>query len=188
MFRRTLFKSILSGLALQFVPRWARAESTPKQESSSPSLYDLALVVLPTSLGPARISEIAANFEKWIAGYPSGADAGNSYGSSNLRVLGPNPSSHYAEQIVQIGTIASAKGAPFAQLNDEEKRAVIRTVLAEVGASSIPQHPNGLHVITDLMSYFYNSSDGTDFCYNAAIRRADCRGLASSGSRPASLS
>lgn len=188
MFRRTLFKSVLSGLVLQFLPRWARAGSTPMQESSSPSLNDLALVVLPTSLGPARISEITANFEKWIAGYPVGADAGYGYGFPSPKVIGASPSIHYAEQIRQIGTVAVAKGTPFAQLDDEGKRTVIRSVLADVRAGSVPQRPNGLHVVTDLMSYFYNSSDGTDFCYNAAIRRTDCRGLASSGNRPASLS
>jgi hypothetical protein len=37
------------------------------------------------------------------------------------------------------------------------------------------------------MSFFYTSSAGEDFLYNAAIRREDCRGLANSGKRPAPL-
>jgi hypothetical protein len=60
--------------------------------------------------------------------------------------------------------------------------------LLAAGATAIPRRPNGKHVAADLMAYFYNSSDGIDFCYNAAINIKDCRGLESSIKRPAPLS
>lgn len=188
MFRRTFFKSVFSSLALQFFPAWAQSGSVRALATDALSLNDLALIVLPASLGAARIAEITAAFQRWIAGYHAGADAGYTYGNSRLRVLGPNPSRNYAEQIAQIETVAMGRGAHFTELDAEGKRAVIRSVLAAANANTVPSHPNGAHVLTDLMSYFYTSSDGMDFCYNAAIRRADCRGLASSGNRPAPLS
>jgi hypothetical protein len=51
----------------------------------------------------------------------------------------------------------------------------------------IPSRPNGQHVASDMLAYFYNSSAGEDFLYGAAIRRDDCRGLSDSGKRPAAL-
>ncbi len=193
MLRRTFFKSVGSSLALILLPKWVRAQlgvapSIQDGPIQHASIQDVALVVLPESLGPKRISEVAAAFEKWILDYHAGADAGYGYGYTRPRVLGPNPSMHYQDQLKQLDAAAAAKGGGFAGLSTQDNRAIVESALAEAGVVSISNRPDGKHVATDLMSYFYSSSDGIDFCYNAAIRQADCRGLASSGKRPASLS
>ncbi len=187
MLRRSFFKSISSNLILLVLPRWARAQTEAATQSAGATWNEVASAVLPGSLGAARIEEIAANFEQWVRNYPAGADAGYGYGFTHPRKLGPNPSLHYAEQLSQIGAAAAAKGLTFAALSDTGKRAIVENVLAAAGVTSIPNRPSGQHVATDLMSFFYNSSAGEDFCYNAAIRRDACRGLASSANRPAPL-
>jgi hypothetical protein len=188
MRRRTFFKSIGSNLALFLFPRWWRPALAAPSTIQTASLRHLAVAVLPESLGAKGTAEVADAFEKWISEYPAGADAGYGYGNPEPRVLGPNPSLHYSEQLEQLDAAALAAGGAFSSLNLQSKRIIVRVALTKAGASSIPPRPNGQHVATDLMSYFYSSSDGKDFCYNVAIRESDCRGLASSGERPPSLS
>jgi hypothetical protein len=188
MKRRTFFKSIGSSWALILLPKWARAQLAGAAANQDVSLQDVAMVVLPESLGPKRISETTIAFQQWIQGYQEGADAGYGYGHPHPTVTGPNPSLHYSDQLKQLDAAASAKGGRFAALSNQDKRAIIEAALLQAGATSIPHRPNGKHVATDLMSYFYSSSDGIDFCYDAAIRIKDCRGLASSVKRPAPLS
>lgn len=188
MLRRTFFKSLSSNLALLLLPRWGRAQ-TPAHNTppSNATMNDIAAVVLPESLGDRRIAATAAAFERWLSGYHAGADAGYGYGFPKPTVLGPNPGAHYAEQLKQLDSAAGKSGS-FASLSKQEKRAAIQSALAAAGVTAIPPRPNGKHVAADLMSYFYSSSDGVDFCYNAAIRESDCRGLAGSDKRPAPVS
>ena len=151
-------------------------------------MVQLAEVVLPSSPGAAHPEDMAAQFEEWVRNYPAGADAGYGYGVTRPRVLGPNPSAHYADDLRQLELAARAKGSSFAALNAADKRSLVRSALATAGVTTIPSHPSGQHVASDLMSYFYSSSDGEDLCYDAAIRRKYCRGLAGSDQRPARLS
>lgn len=188
MRRRTFIQSLLGNLALLAASRRARAQSLTSDDAGSVTMAQLAEVVLPSSPGAARPEDIAAQFEEWIRNYPAGADAGYGYGFTNPRVLGPNPSTHYAEDLRQLELAASAKGSSFASLSTQEKRGLVRSALTMAGITSIPPHPSGQHVASDLMSYFYSSSEGEDLCYDAAIRRKYCRGLAGSDQRPARLS
>ncbi len=186
MLRRRFFQWILSSSV--FLPRWTRAQAAGLDPADSPLLREVALVVLPASLTPGRVTEISAQFQQWIRDYRAGADAGYGYGHPKPRVLGPNPSAHYSEQLHELNAAAVQKRVPFAQLGDSDKRDLIKVALTKAGVDSLPSQPNGRHLAADLMSFFYNSSVGEDFLYNAAIKREDCRGLASSGKRPAPLS
>lgn len=181
MLRRTFSRWISSGFIPFLLPRWARAQTSGLTDADMPMLNELAVFVLPGSLGRTRALEIAAHFQEWIRGYHAGADAGYGYGKTRPRVLGPNPSANYGEQLRQL------RAADFGQLSDSEKRTLIEKALASAGVTAIPQRPDGKYVATDLMSFFYTSSAGEDFLYNAAIRREDCRGLANSGKRPSPL-
>jgi hypothetical protein len=164
MKRRNFFERILLGAAALFAPRWARA-----QQMDAP-MRELASVVLPASLGRARMDQVAANFVVWIRDYKPGAEIASGYGHPRTQVTGPNPSLHYADQL-------SALGSPIS-------REAVERALTDAKVDRIPQRPNGRHVATDLMAFFFNSSDGEDFLYNAKIRRDDCRGLENSGKRP----
>jgi len=175
MQRRSFFKRIFLGVAALVAPRWARAQMLPPDAQ----MRELASVVLPASLGQARIDKAAADFLVWLRDYIAGAPMPSGYGFPRTQVVGPNPAAHYTEQFEQLGLSA---------LDAAGKRAAVEKALQETKVDRVPPRPNGQHVATDLMAFFYGSSDGEDFLYGVAIKRDDCRGLENSGKRPAKLS
>jgi hypothetical protein len=185
MLRRTFFKSIGSNLALALLAPWSRQRAVAAETPQPASYGDVAAAVLPESLGAKRLAEVVAGFELWISGFPAGADAGYGYGYPVPKRLGPSPSLHYGDQLKSLD--ASSEGGRFSALDHRSRQAIVQRALSEAGIAAIPARPNGKHIATDIMSYFYGSSDGKDFCYNAAIREMDCRGLAGSEQRPAAL-
>jgi hypothetical protein len=141
--------------------------------------HELASVVLPASLGRSRTDEIADNFVRWFRGYKAGAEVSSGYGFPRAQLTGPLPSTHYADQLRQLA---------LTRLDAASKRAAVEKALDAAKIDRIPQRPNGKHVASDLLAYFYGSADGEDFLYGVAIKRDDCRGLADSNKRPARLS
>src|ERR1700693_1812742 len=168
MRRRNFFQRIWVEAAALMAPRWARS-----QQMDQP-MRELAAVVLPTSIGRERTVKVAADFLVWIRDYKPGAEVGSGYGHPRTQVLGPNPAAHYAGQLTALGSPVM--------------REAVEKALAEMKLDRIPPRPNGRHVASDLLAFFYSSADGEDLLYDAAIRRDDCRGLASSGKRPPRLS
>src|SRR5579875_429388 len=167
MLRRTFFRWISSGVIPFFFPRWAHAQAQGLADSDLRMLREIALVVLPESLGRAHQIDVANRFGFWIRNYHAGADAGYGYGITRLRVLGPNPSAQYNEQLRNLKAAAAAKGGSFEALSPADKRSLIEAALSSAGVTALPPQPNGRYVATDLMSFFYNSSPGEDFLYNA---------------------
>jgi hypothetical protein len=164
MQRRSFFKTVFTG-ALAFVGvRRARAQQL------EPGIRELAMVVLPSGIDKSKAAD---EFVAWIGNYKAGAQIASGYGHPRTQVTGPNPSAHYGEQL-------RALGSPIT------KESVAKAIEA-AGVDRIPQHPNGKHVASDMLAFFFASSDGEDFLYGAAVKRDDCRGLATSGQRPAKL-
>ncbi|HLH39456.1 MAG TPA: hypothetical protein VKX39_09950 [Bryobacteraceae bacterium] len=168
MKRRSFFQRILSAMAAVAAPRWARAQRLDS------GMRELANIVLPASLGRARVERVAADFLVWIRDYRAGAEMPSGYGHPRTQVTPPNPSAHYAEQL-------AALGSPM-------RREAVERAITDAKADRIPQRPDGRHVATDLLAFFFNSSLGEDFLYDAKIRRDDCRGLANSAKRPEKFS
>ena len=183
MQRRTLFKALGSNLVWMLLQRRGRAQT---QEAIT--YEQLAAVVLPKSLGPKRTAQTAADFADWLKGYKAGADTGYGYGHTKPTVSGPYPGRAYPQQLQELAAAAAAKGKPFGALPMDERKAIVQAAIQRSGATAIPRQPRGQHVAVDLMAYFYHSSDGNDFCYNAAIREKDCRGLETSAKRPEPVS
>lgn len=194
MERRALLKRVLFGIVPGIFPGWFRPRLTllTLAESSSiggTQLRGLATVVLPASLGQSRIDDIADDFAKWVRGYKEGADLGYGYGFTRPRKAPPSPGAQYAKQLSQLYAVAQAKGTAFAKLDRKVQRELVALALKDAKIEAVPRRPNGEHVAADLMSFFfYINPSGEDFLYGAAIKREDCRGLASSSERPASVS
>lgn len=148
-------------------------QSGPLSKEELATLKEVAGVVLPSALGRARTDAAASGFVAWFSGYKTGAEMSSGYGFPRVQVLPKNPSARYAGQLRDL-----------APKLDAGKSAAIAVALEEAKVDRIPQRPDGKHVASDLMSYFYTSSDGQDFLYGVAIKRDDCRGLPNSGDRP----
>lgn len=175
MERRSFFKRMFLGVAALVAPRWVRAQMLPPEAQ----MRELASVVLPASLGQTRIDRVVADFLAWLRDYKAGAPMPAGYGFPRTEVIGPNPAAHYAEQFERL---------KLSGLDTAGKRAAVEKALQETKIDRVPPRPNGQHVATDLMAFFYGSSEGEDFLYGVAIKRDDCRGLENSGTRPAALS
>jgi hypothetical protein len=186
MHRRTVFKWLFS-TAIPFVlPNWARAQRGPLTGKDALALREIAETVLPASLGAHGIDAVVADFTQWLRSYKAGAEMSSGYGLTTTRVVPPDPSIHYSEQLERLEAEAHDKrGVRFAKLDQTGRRDIIRAALDAANVSDIPRRPNGQHVVADLMGFFFFvNSNGHDFLYNAAIKRDTCRGLASSGQRP----
>jgi hypothetical protein len=188
MLRRNFLRWFSTSFLPFFLPQFARARTAGLEESETSLLLEVAAVVLPSSFGRTWSDEIGTQFLRWTQGYKAGADAGYGYGFPHPQALPANPATAYADQLRQLDTAATAKGGPFAKLNAGAKREIIAEALAQSKVDRIPPRPNGRHVATDLLAFFYNSADGQDFLYDVAIKRDDCRGLSTSTQRPQSLS
>ncbi len=193
MKRRSFFRWSLSALLSSlYIPKILRAQilalfSGEIPETQVATLRELAAVVLPASLGRSRTDEISGEFVKWVKEYKPGAQMDSGYGFTRLRVAPANPARDYAKQLAELEDAARKKGVGFGALDVAAKRVAVEAGLREANITDIPARPNGKHVAADLMSYFFNSSAGQDFLYDAAIQSDSCRGLPDSDKRPARL-
>jgi hypothetical protein len=169
MRRRTLLRWLASVGPLR---AWAQTASFPGDQAAS--LRALAAVVLPSELGPQNLENTVAGFERWVREYRPGAEMDHGYGFTRLRSKPPSPSVTYMQQLKALrlsGDLAS-------------RRAAVEAALEEARVTALPRTPDGKHVASDLMAFYFNSSEANDLCYRAHIGRDECRGLAGSDREP----
>jgi hypothetical protein len=181
MLRRTVLQWIAATSGTLPFPAfraWAQATNFPGKHQAT--LRELAAVVLPAELGRSGVDRIADQFEHWVRDYRPGASMENGYGFPRLRSKPPSPASTYLAQL-------EALSEPLAQADRAAKRNAIESALDHAGMKDLPRQPDGRHIATDLMSFYFHGSDANDLCYRAAIRRDSCRGLKGSDSPPPSM-
>ena len=143
-------------------------------------LRELAAVVLPGSLGREGAGRVVQKFERWVREYKAGADLDHGYGVTRLRYQPASPAPAYLSQL-------EALRAPLLSADADAKRQAIEAALQQAKVSELPGIPNGKHIISDLMSFYFHSSEANDLCYRAAIERYRCRGLEGSQNPPPPL-
>ena len=152
-------------------------------QAGDPVLSAIAEIVLPAEADRAAAVK---GFSDWVANYKEGADTDHGYGNTRVRPTGPSPARNYPTQIAALDAAARAQGAAgFAAATVEQRRAILETAITEAKVERLPARPTGGHIATDLMGHYFGSADANDLCYNAAIGRDACRGLAGSEQAPA---
>lgn len=150
-------------------------------------LRDIAPTVLPSSLGAARTTAIVDKFVAWTRGYREGVAMTHGYGHPRLQKTGASPVPGYGLQLAALERAARAKGARWSALDVETRRALLDEAFVAAGVRNLPPRPSGLHVVADLMAFYFRSSEANDDCYNAMINREVCRPIDVTMRKPAPL-
>ena len=189
MHRRTLLRWLVSGAAawpLRGVRLHAQAAALSPR--SIATLRVLAPAILPSELGAAGHDKVVGDFVQWLASYRSGADRNWGYGHPRKNVSPTIQPASYESQLNAIDEAAKAGAGALDTLPIEVRRTIVAARLDSIGAKTLPGAPNGAHVITDVLAFYYGATGATDLIYRARIGRGTCRGLAGAASRPPSIS
>lgn len=179
MYRRTLIQSLLAWISLQSSRLFAQAPSFPGKHEST--VKDLAATVLPESLGRAATDAVALQFVRWVQEYRSGAEMQTGYGATRVRYKPASPAARYLEQLDQLSSGALTQSGMAA------RRLRIAEELQAAKITDLPIVPDGSHIVADLMTFYFQSSEANDLLYLAAIGKDKCRTLRNSGAIPAAL-
>ena len=188
MKRRAFVQLTLSTVALSPLHRLAPlAQPAALHDASVATLRSLAPVVLPASLGRRAIGLTTDRFLEWLSGYRAAVIMEHGYGQPAVRRTPASPAARYGEQLAALEQAAAQKGSPFDRLPADAKRAVIEAALEEAKVENLPSLPDGRHVVSDLMAFYFQGSEANDLCYRARIGREKCRPLANVTVRPRPL-
>jgi hypothetical protein len=189
MKRRNLFISAAFAILSNAMPRFIRAQPSGLSQDNRELIAAIGDIVLPSTLGSDGRAKAIDAFARWLDEYKAGVPMSCGYGSQlPYAVVPPSPLSRYPSQFRRLQELSRPKGSNFLALSPADRKAVIEAALLEANVMKLPDRPDGHHIVSDLLSHFYTSSDGNDFLFNASIRVSYCRGLGSSSDRPVSIS
>jgi hypothetical protein len=151
---------------------WAQTAAFPGDHGET--LKALAEVVLPSELGSQGLATTVAAFERWVREYRPGAEMDHGYGFTRLRSKPPSPAAAYMQQLRAFPTSSDRAS----------KIAAVEAALQQANVTALPRTPDGKQVASDLMAFYFHSSEANDLCYRAHIGRDECRGLAGSDREP----
>ena len=159
---------------------WARPLLRPIQfdEGEVATLRRIAASVLPSALGESGANKVVVDFLRWLREYPSGAKMPHEPEGLDAPLT---PEIRVEVYETQLQAIAAAKQ------NEVPLVTVLQESLADAGIEELPLRPDGRHIVSDLMSFYFTGSQANDLCYRADIGRKTCRGLPGTGDEPPSL-
>ena len=140
--------------------------------------------MLPSELGAAGHDKVVSDFVQWLASYRSGADRNWGYGHPRRNVAPTIQIGLYETQLAALDNAARAGAGELSTVPLEVRRTIVAARLEAIGARTLPGAPNGAHVMTDLLAFYYGSTAAGDLLYRARIGRGTCRGLAGAASKP----
>jgi hypothetical protein len=189
MLRRTLIRWLAAFGVVPWRALPGAAVAEPElSEAETLTLRALGAAVLPRSLGRDKTDQIVGRFHAWRHGYRPGADRGHGYGVTRPNRAPPTPGASYAGQLAALEKAARANGATsFDQLETGDQRGLLDAALQAARVERLPDRPDGRHVASDLMAFFYRSTEANDLCYRAEIGKDTCRGLGDSPERPRTI-
>lgn len=186
--RRTFLQWLVTGAAawpIRGVRLHAQAAQLPA--ASMATLRALGGAVLPGELTAAGHDSVVADFVQWLASYRPGAERGWGYGHPRRAVTPAVDARQYATQLDELERQAQASGGTLASLSVDARRELVARNLTSANVRALPGAPNGAHVITDFMAFYFGSAAAVDRVYRARIGRATCRGLSGAANRPQAI-
>ena len=191
MKRRTILQWLggVVGAAVAMPLRTIRLFAQPRDltPESVATLYEIGATVLPASLGAARVRGIADRFVAWTRGYREGVALSHGYGHPRLQRSGASPVPAYIAQLAALAAEATTRGARWSALDLDTRRRLLDAALTKANVRGLPPRPTGQHVVSDLMAFYFRSSEANDVCYSAMINREVCRPIAITTRKPAPL-
>lgn len=182
MKRRTLLQLLLS-LVAALPARFRLFAQTPSLSAADQSrIRAVADVVLPSEIGAERRVRVVTAFLQWLRDYRAGADMDHGYGFTRVRRTPPSPAAKYPAQLAWLDERAGTQG--FANLSIEARRVILEEAIARAKIERLPGRPDGGHIATDVMAFYFNSVEANDLAYRASIGRDTCRSLQGSENRP----
>jgi hypothetical protein len=148
------------------------------------TLRAVAGVVLPSELRAAGHEKVVTDFVQWLAAYRSGAERSWGYGSPRKSGTATIDPARYVAQLQALEDRAGARGGTLQSLSPEARQALVVEAIDQSGVRELPSAPDGRHIVTDVMTFFFNSGPALDLAYRARVARATCRGLAGAATRP----
>jgi hypothetical protein len=93
----------------------------------------------------------------------------------------------YVAQLAALDAGAKSRGGRFGSLPLDTRRALLDEALTAAKVTQLPARPAGGHVVSDLMAFFFRSSEANDLAHRARIGRQVCRPIALTTRRPATI-
>lgn len=188
MRRRTLLQWMVATMPALPVARVRLAAQTRVLTPEAIAmLHAVAPTVLPASLGAQRVADTVDRFVEWTKGYREGVPTSHGYGNPVLTRTKASPVPDYVAQLAALEAAATRRGGAFQALDLEARRALLDEALTAAGVRAMPGRPSGQHVVSDLMAFYFRSSEANDRVYRAAILRQTCRPMQITTRRPEPL-
>ena len=179
MRRRSLIQNLVAWICFKGWRLSAQPSVFPGKHEAT--LKKLAATVLPESLGRSGTDAVAVQFVQWVREYRAGAEMQTGYGFTRVRHKPPSSASRYLEQLDQL-----ASGA-LAQNGLTTRRLKIAQALQAANVKDLAFFPDGAHIASDLMTFYFQSTEANDCAYLAKVGKDKCRGLKDSGRIPTVL-
>jgi hypothetical protein len=188
MKRRTVLQLLVTTLGALASRTGLRAQAVSVSHADADRIRVLGDVVLPQEIGTERRAQVVAGFLAWLQDYRPNVDTDHGYGFPRLRRTAPSPAPKYPAQLDALDAEARKRGrADFRDTTRDLQHAIVEASIAAAKIERLPIRPDGGHIATDLMGFFFHSVEANDLCYRVRIGRDTCRTLTGSDDRPAGL-
>lgn len=187
MKRRTLLQLLLSVVSALSARIGLHVQPVSFSNAEVDRIRLLADVVLPQELGSEGRARAVSSFVAWVGDYRPGVETDHGYGFPRLRRTPASPAARYRAQLEALDAEARKHGRGFQDASRDERREIVEAAITAARIERLPARPDGGHIATDLMGFFFHGIEANDLCYRARIGRDTCRALAGSDDRPAPL-
>jgi len=187
MRRRSLLQLFLSAVAALPLPGRILAQTRLLTAADEMRIRAIGDAVLPSEIAQRDRDAVIDAFFAWLRDHRVDADAGHGYGVTRLRKTAASPAERYRPQLEALEEAARDRGRAFVDLPRSERLALLEAAIVQAKIERLPARPDGGHIATDLMGFYFNGIQANDLAYRARIGRDTCRTLAGSESRPAQL-